>query len=225
VYATKKYTVTAAITNPGDYPLTYNWSVDIGTIAAKTNKAEALWDLSNASEGDATIKLQIKSEIGCDIVQELKVKVEKDPCLNITDEDIAGEVNFPLNKYELREPTEEAYKIFDRVIEKMKLCETLVIRFEGHCCILGTDNYNMCLGWWRTETVVKYFVEHGISRDRIKTISFGKRKPKYENAREKTRQWNRRVMIQRDSGEAVPAGEEKDTFIEKCKKRYSRWLK
>lgn len=225
VYATKKYTVSASITNPGDYPLAYFWKVDIGTIAPSTNQAEATWDLTNASEGEATITLNIKSEIGCDVTATLKVKVEKDPCLTITDADLTGEVHFPLNKYILREPTEEAYKIFDRVIEKMKLCESLVIRFEGHCCILGTKDYNMCLGWWRTETVVKYFVEHGIDRSRINTISYGKEKPKYDNDTEKTRQWNRRVEIMKDKGEAVPTGDAKDKVIEKCKKKYSRLLK
>jgi len=225
VYATKKYTVSASITNPGDYPLTYFWKVDIGTIAPMTNQAEATWDLTTATEGDATITLNVKSEIGCDVITELKLKVEKDPCLTITDADLTGEVRFPLNKYILREPTEEAYKVFDRVIEKMKLCESLVIRFEGHCCFLGTKDYNICLGWWRTETVVKYFVEHGIDRARINTISFGKDKPKYSNNAEKTRQLNRRVEIMKDKGETVPAGANKDNIIEKCKKKYSRLLK
>jgi outer membrane protein OmpA-like peptidoglycan-associated protein len=225
VYVTKKYTVTASITNPGDYPLAYFWKVNIGTITPNTNQAEATWDLTNATDGEATITLNVKSEIGCDVNTDLKIKVEKDPCAFITDADLAGEVHFPFNKYILREPTEEAYKIFDRVIEKMKLCDTLVIRFEGHCCYIGTKDYNMCLGWWRTETVVKYFVEHGIDRARISTISYGKEKPKYDNNTEKTRQWNRRVMIMKDNGEAVPTGTDKDNIIEKCKTKYNRWLK
>ncbi|MDH5186622.1 MAG: OmpA family protein [candidate division WOR-3 bacterium] len=50
------------------------------------------------------------------------------------------------------------------------------ITVEGHCCPLGTSEYNMALGWRRANSAQDYLVKLGLSKDRISTISYGEEK-------------------------------------------------
>jgi outer membrane protein OmpA-like peptidoglycan-associated protein len=51
------------------------------------------------------------------------------------------------------------------------------LRISGHCDARGTPGYNLQLGRWRAESVARFFVEHGIARNRLETVSFGKDRP------------------------------------------------
>ncbi len=48
---------------------------------------------------------------------------------------------------------------------------------EGHCDDRGSEEYNIALGTSRAETVRQSLIQHGVSPDRIQTISYGKEKP------------------------------------------------
>ncbi len=48
---------------------------------------------------------------------------------------------------------------------------------EGHCDDRGSEEYNLALGTSRAEAVKSSLIQHGISADRIKTISYGKERP------------------------------------------------
>ena len=48
---------------------------------------------------------------------------------------------------------------------------------EGHCDDRGSEEYNIALGASRAESVRQSLMRHGISADRIKTISYGKERP------------------------------------------------
>jgi len=48
---------------------------------------------------------------------------------------------------------------------------------EGHCDDRGSEEYNIALGTSRAETVKHNLIQHGVSADRIQTISYGKEKP------------------------------------------------
>ncbi len=72
--------------------------------------------------------------------------------------------------------------------------DTRVI-IEGHTCYIGTDEYNMALGWHRAEAVKNYLVQKGVDPRRIETISYGETRPKYDNSREVTRRFNRRAWF------------------------------
>ncbi len=47
------------------------------------------------------------------------------------------------------------------------------VTIEGHCCPIGTSEYNMGLGWRRAEAAKSYLIKLGISADLLKTISYG----------------------------------------------------
>jgi peptidoglycan-associated lipoprotein len=48
---------------------------------------------------------------------------------------------------------------------------------EGHCDDRGSEEYNLALGTNRAESLKRALLQHGVSEDRIKTISYGKEKP------------------------------------------------
>jgi peptidoglycan-associated lipoprotein len=48
---------------------------------------------------------------------------------------------------------------------------------QGHCDERGSDEYNMGLGENRASTVRQLLINHGVSADRIRIISYGKEKP------------------------------------------------
>ena len=51
------------------------------------------------------------------------------------------------------------------------------ITIEGHCDERGTREYNLALGDRRANAAKNYLAEHGVSPDRIHTISYGKERP------------------------------------------------
>jgi peptidoglycan-associated lipoprotein len=51
------------------------------------------------------------------------------------------------------------------------------VRIEGNCDERGTEEYNLALGGRRAASVKTFLVEHGVSPDRITTISYGKEHP------------------------------------------------
>jgi len=48
---------------------------------------------------------------------------------------------------------------------------------EGHCCEIGTSEYNMALGERRAKSALDYLSGLGISPDRLSTISYGEERP------------------------------------------------
>ena len=69
------------------------------------------------------------------------------------------------------------------------------IEIEGHTCNIGTAEYNLALGERRATAVRDYLSSRGIGADRLRTVSYGEERPKYDNTREETRRLNRRAAL------------------------------
>jgi len=65
------------------------------------------------------------------------------------------------------------------------------VLIEGHCDDRGSEEYNIALGTSRAESVKQVLLQHGISAERIKTISYGKEKPFCTQDNEQCWQQNR----------------------------------
>jgi peptidoglycan-associated lipoprotein len=65
------------------------------------------------------------------------------------------------------------------------------VLIEGHCDDRGSEEYNIALGTGRAESVKQVLLQHGISAERIKTISYGKEKPFCTQDNEQCWQQNR----------------------------------
>jgi peptidoglycan-associated lipoprotein len=100
------------------------------------------------------------------------------------------DIYFDFDKYELKP---ESIEKLDLVAAAMKKNEKMTIEIEGHCCYIGTEEYNLILGEHRAQTAKKYLIEEkGIDGSRITTISYGESKPAFDNSKEETRRFNRR---------------------------------
>ncbi len=102
------------------------------------------------------------------------------------------DVYFDFDRYTLRP---EATRILDEAISAMRETPTLRIEIEGHTCNIGTAEYNLALGNRRATAVKDYLVSRGITEDRLRTVSYGEERPKYDNSREETRRLNRRAAL------------------------------
>jgi len=87
-------------------------------------------------------------------------------------------IYFDLDKSNLR-PASVA--VLNEVFAYMDTHPKAKILIEGHCCDWGTDAYNMKLGQRRADAAKTYLVDKGIVPARIKTISYGERRPAYPN--------------------------------------------
>ena len=99
------------------------------------------------------------------------------------------EVYFPFDQYVL---TPESREKIDSVAKYMTDNPNVNVTIEGHCCYIGTDEYNLALGQQRADAIRDYLTGKGISASRLKTVSYGEARPKYDNEKEITRRFNRR---------------------------------
>ena len=89
----------------------------------------------------------------------------------------------------------EAARILDEAIKALQDNPQLKIEIEGHTCNIGTAEYNLALGERRATAVRDYLISRGITSDRLRTVSYGEERPKYDNSREETRRLNRSAAL------------------------------
>jgi outer membrane protein OmpA-like peptidoglycan-associated protein len=102
------------------------------------------------------------------------------------------DIYFDFDGYTLRP---EAMRILDDAVAAMKADTSLRLDIEGHTCDIATTQYNMALGEKRARSTKDYMVSKGIDASRLRTISYGEERPKYDNSREETRRLNRRAAL------------------------------
>ncbi|MFY9558782.1 MAG: peptidoglycan-associated lipoprotein Pal [Terriglobales bacterium] len=109
-----------------------------------------------------------------------------------TDEDLfrknVGDVFFDFDKSAVR--PDEALTVQNDGAFLLQHASVKVL-IEGHCDDRGSEEYNLALGTSRAESVKRALLQHGISTERIKTVSFGKEKPFCTQDNEQCWQQNR----------------------------------
>ncbi len=99
------------------------------------------------------------------------------------------DIYFDFDRYNLRPASVQE---LNKLAAYLKEHADATILVEGHCCYIGTDEYNLALGEMRARAIKDYLVRQGLAADRIETISWGETKPAFDNSKESTRQFNRR---------------------------------
>ena len=51
------------------------------------------------------------------------------------------------------------------------------VTIEGHCCELGSTEYNLALGQRRADVVLRYLVDLGLDPRALRSISYGEERP------------------------------------------------
>ena len=110
--------------------------------------------------------------------------------VTLTDED----VKFGFDKYEL---SSEAKAALDAFAAKVKSEDKNVyIEVQGHTDNVGSEQYNLQLGYKRAEQVMRYLsMQQGFALHRMNVISYGEYKPIADNKTSEGRSKNRRVSL------------------------------
>ncbi len=87
----------------------------------------------------------------------------------------------------------EYQAVIQKQAEFIKAHKNDVVTLEGNADERGSEKYNLALGNRRAEAVFESLVNLGVSQAQIKTVSFGKDKPRLSCHKEKCWKENRRV--------------------------------
>jgi len=87
---------------------------------------------------------------------------------------VGDRVYFDLDSYALRA---DARPVLEAQAAWLGRYPAVRVRIEGNCDERGTREYNFALGASRANSVRDYLVGHGVSPNRIQTVSYGKERP------------------------------------------------
>ena len=91
--------------------------------------------------------------------------------------------------------SDQARLILSNKADYLRTHSEVIITVEGHCDERGTDAYNIALGERRAEAVKNFFVDLGISANRLNTISYGEERPITLGQNESSWAKNRRAQL------------------------------
>jgi peptidoglycan-associated lipoprotein len=98
-------------------------------------------------------------------------------------------VFFDYDKFALKA---DARATLEKQAAWLKKYPAVTLSVEGHCDERGTREYNLALGERRANAARDYLVSLGVSKDRVKTISYGKERPVAMGSNEAAWAQNRR---------------------------------
>jgi len=103
-------------------------------------------------------------------------------------------VTFGFNKAEL---TPEGKAALDAFAAKVKADnKNVYVEIQGHTDNVGSEKYNLKLGYQRAEAVKDYLqMQHGFPLHRVNVTSYGEFKPIADNTTKEGRAQNRRVAL------------------------------
>ena len=182
----KTSTVSAVGQDPDGDALTYRWSAPAGSLT-NANGQQTPWTAPMV-EGPVPVTVTVSDGKGGTASDVVTIQVIKPAVKEITFED----VHFDFDRYSLRP---EAVRALDEAIRSLQENPNLRIEIEGHTCNIGTAEYNLALGERRATAVREYLTSRGVTADRLRTVSYGEERPKFDNAREETRRLNRRAAL------------------------------
>ena len=87
---------------------------------------------------------------------------------------VGDRVYFDYDKYDVRA---DAQPVLSAQAAWLVKYPSVKVRIEGNADERGTREYNLALGSRRANSVKEFLVGHGITADRIETISYGKEMP------------------------------------------------
>ncbi len=187
VEVNKISTVTATVTDSINCAVTYAWSAPAGSFTNATARVTPWTAPGQPRTVPVTVTVTCPSD-GMTASDTVNIAVTAAVVKTYAFDD----VYFDFDRSTLRP---EALRILDEAVTAMQADSTLALTIEGNTCNIGTSEYNLALGERRAAVVRDYFVSRGISASRLKTVSYGEEKPKYDNEREETRRLNRRAAL------------------------------
>ena len=180
-------TVTATAIDSIGCAVTYSWSAPTGTFTDRTGRQTPWTAPMQPGTVPVTVTVTCPQD-GKTASDSVNIQVTAKPVREFVFED----VYFDFDRYSLRP---EATRVLDEAIATLQANPELNIEVEGHTCNIGTAEYNLALGERRATAVRDYLTSRGIGTNRLRTVSYGEERPKYDNSREETRRLNRRAAL------------------------------
>ena len=97
------------------------------------------------------------------------------PLANIMAPVLIDNIFYDFDKTTLRPESTEA---LDQLVKLLEENPNVTIELSAHTDYRGSAEYNKRLSQRRSESVIKYLIEHGIASDRLTPVGYGKEKPK-----------------------------------------------
>ena len=119
--------------------------------------------------------LNHKEQLRVDTVSESEEYVLQFPLASITAPVLINNIFYDFDKATLRPESTEA---LDELVTLLNENPNVTIELSAHTDYRGSEQYNERLSQRRAESVVNYLIEHGIAKDRLSPVGYGKGKPK-----------------------------------------------
>ena len=119
--------------------------------------------------------LNHKEQLRVEPVEESTEYVLQFPLASITAPVLIDNIFYDFDKATLRP---ESASALDSLVILLNDNPNVTIELSAHADYRGSAEYNKRLSQRRAESVVNYLIEHGISKDRLTPVGYGKEKPK-----------------------------------------------
>ncbi len=119
--------------------------------------------------------LNHKEELRVDTANESKEYVLQFPLPSITAPVLIDNIFYEFDKATL---TASSTKALDKLVELLKENPHVTIELSAHCDHKGNSEYNKRLSLRRAQAVVSYLIAHGIEKERLTPVGYGKDRPK-----------------------------------------------
>lgn len=119
--------------------------------------------------------LNHKEDLRVDTAKESKEYVLQFPLASITAPVLIDNIFYEFDKATL---TSASTKALDKLVGLLKENPNVTIELSAHCDYKGNAEYNKRLSQRRAQSVVDYLIAHGIEKERLTPIGYGKERPK-----------------------------------------------
>ncbi len=119
--------------------------------------------------------LNHKEELRIDSVKESKEYVLQFPLASISAPVLIDNIFYDFDKATLTPASTQA---LDKLVALLKENSHVTIELSAHCDYKGNSEYNKRLSQRRAQSVVDYLIAHGIEKDRLTPVGYGKERPK-----------------------------------------------
>ena len=119
--------------------------------------------------------LNHKEELRVDSAKESKEYVLQFPLPSITAPVLIDNIFYEFDKATL---TPASTKALDELVGLLKENPNVTIELSAHCDYKGNAEYNKRLSQRRAQSVVDYLIHHGIEKERLTPMGYGKERPK-----------------------------------------------
>lgn len=119
--------------------------------------------------------LNHKEELRIDSAKESKEYVLQFPLASISAPVLIDNIFYDFDKATLTPASTQA---LDKLVALLKENSHVTIELSAHCDYKGNSEYNKRLSQRRAQSVVDYLIAHGIEKDRITPVGYGKERPK-----------------------------------------------